>query len=267
MNPILSIITINRNNAAGLRKTIESVVNQTFTDFEYIIIDGASTDESVNIIKEYADKIDYWVSEPDKGIYNAMNKGILKAKGEYLLFLNSGDWLYSVHTLNSIQNLLSKHEIIAGNIQKTDNSIDHSPNQLFIRNLLQKNIPHQAMFIKKSLFIEHGLYNEDFKILSDFQFNLKMALLGKTYCYLNEIISNYDTTGVSSNDDYYKIMLEEENKIIESLLSISILNDYKYLLNNKTFNHPSIHWIINHKPLFKLIKGLHLIFKNRNNDQ
>ena len=87
----LSIITINRNNAAGLRRTIESVVSQTYTEFEYIIIDGASTDESVDVIKEYADKITFWVSEPDNGIYNAMNKGILKAKGEYLLFLNSGD--------------------------------------------------------------------------------------------------------------------------------------------------------------------------------
>lgn len=77
----LSIITINRNNAAGLRRTIESVVSQTYTDFEYIIIDGASTDGSVEVIKEYSDKITYWVSEPDTGIYNAMNKGILKAQG------------------------------------------------------------------------------------------------------------------------------------------------------------------------------------------
>ena len=89
----LTIITINRNNAAGLRKTIESVVNQTHANFEYIVIDGASTDESVNIIEEYAHKIDYWISETDKGIYNAMNKGIRMAKGEYIHFLNSGDWL------------------------------------------------------------------------------------------------------------------------------------------------------------------------------
>lgn len=263
----LSIITINRNNSAGLRQTIESVVSQTFKDFEYVIIDGASTDGSVEVVKEYADKITYWVSEPDTGIYNAMNKGIKVAKGEYCLFLNSGDWLYNTHTLISIQSLLNKNDIIAGNILKTDNKIERSPHQLLIRSILQKNIPHQAMFIKKSLFIEYGLYNEDFKILSDFQFNLKMALLGRTYCYLNEIISIYDTSGVSSNDNYYKIMLEEEKKIIESLLPISILNDYQYFLDRKALNHPSIYWIINHKPLFKLIKGLHLIFKNRSNDQ
>lgn len=85
-----SIITINYNNADGLRRTIESVVNQTYKDIEYIIIDGGSTDGSVDVIKEYGSQIDYWVSEPDKGIYNAMNKGILQAHGEYLNFMNSG---------------------------------------------------------------------------------------------------------------------------------------------------------------------------------
>jgi acetyltransferase-like isoleucine patch superfamily enzyme len=121
----LSIITINRNNAAGLRKTIESVVSQTYTDFEYIIIDGASTDDSVNIIKEYAEATLpcgeglgerlYWVSEPDKGIYNAMNKGILKANGEYCLFLNSGDWLYDNDVLNDVFSISPTEDIVYGN--------------------------------------------------------------------------------------------------------------------------------------------------------
>ena len=87
----ISIITINYNNCEGLRRTIESVVNQTCRDFEYIIIDGGSTDGSVDVIKRYADNIDYWVSEPDKGIYNAMNKGIRMATGDYVQILNSGD--------------------------------------------------------------------------------------------------------------------------------------------------------------------------------
>ena len=89
----LSIITVNLNNAVGLKKTICSVINQTFLDIEYIIIDGGSLDGSLEIIKEYEKKITYWVSEPDSGIYNAMNKGIMHANGEYLQFLNSGDWL------------------------------------------------------------------------------------------------------------------------------------------------------------------------------
>src|SRR5215213_3812369 len=91
--PQFSIISINLNNAEGLQKTFDSVFNQTFTDFEYIIIDGGSSDGSEEIIKENADKFSYWVSEKDDGIYDAMNKGIAKATGDYLLFLNSGDHL------------------------------------------------------------------------------------------------------------------------------------------------------------------------------
>ena len=96
-----SIITVNFNNKEGLRKTIESVIHQSFCDFEYIVIDGGSTDGSMDIIKEYESHINYWVSEPDKGIYNAMNKGILKAQGDYINFMNSGDCLYDNNVLNN----------------------------------------------------------------------------------------------------------------------------------------------------------------------
>ncbi|MFT4805390.1 MAG: glycosyltransferase involved in cell wall biosynthesis, partial [Psychroserpens sp.] len=98
----LSIITINFNNAVGLKKTIESVVNQTSNDFEYIVIDGGSNDGSVDVIKEYEAKVSYWVSEVDKGIYHAMNKGILLAKGDYLEFLNSGDILVNETVIQKI---------------------------------------------------------------------------------------------------------------------------------------------------------------------
>ena len=95
MNNKLSIITINYNNLEGLKRTVESVINQTSKEFEYIVIDGGSNDGSGAYIESKSEHIDYWVSEPDKGIYNAMNKGIAKASGEYLLFLNSGDHLFS----------------------------------------------------------------------------------------------------------------------------------------------------------------------------
>lgn len=107
---LLSIITINKNNAAGLQKTIESVLSQTSDNFEYIIIDGASSDQSSAVIKKYAEnpthnnKISYWISEPDFGIYNAMNRGIQKACGTYCLFLNSGDYLISSDTVKHIEN-------------------------------------------------------------------------------------------------------------------------------------------------------------------
>ena len=98
----LSIITINLNNASGLEKTIQSVINQTYKDFEFIVIDGASTDGSVEVIKKYSSGINYWVSESDTGIYNAMNKGIRKAQGEYCLFLNSADYLFSPNLISAV---------------------------------------------------------------------------------------------------------------------------------------------------------------------
>ena len=110
---LLSIITINKNNAAGLQKTIESVVSQTSDNFEYIIIDGASSDESTAVIKKYTEnslyskKISYWISEPDTGIYNAMNKGIEKAHGSYCLFLNSGDYLLSSDIVKRLETTLN----------------------------------------------------------------------------------------------------------------------------------------------------------------
>ena len=90
---ILSVITINYNNAEGLNRTIQSIDTQTWKEFEYIVIDGASNDGSIDVIKRFESIIDLWISEPDTGVFNAMNKGIKKAKGDYLLFLNSGDFL------------------------------------------------------------------------------------------------------------------------------------------------------------------------------
>ena len=104
MRSKLSIITVNRNNAGGLKKTIDSVTAQTYTGFEFIIIDGASEDDSPRIIREHAGRLSYWISEPDNGTYDAMNKGIRAATGEYCLFLNSGDFLIHPGVLEEIFN-------------------------------------------------------------------------------------------------------------------------------------------------------------------
>jgi len=154
MHPKLSIITVNLNNAEGLRKTIESVVSQTYTDYEYIIIDGGSTDGCVEIIKQYEDKITYWVSEPDKGIYNAMNKGILKAKGEYCQFLNSGDWLIKESILHDIFSILPIADIIYGN-EQTEKGIRTYPEN-----------PSFNFFSKKHFAIKLYLLRKNFLILS-----------------------------------------------------------------------------------------------------
>lgn len=226
----LSIITINRNNAEGLRKTIESVIPQTFTDYEYIIIDGASTDGSVDIIKQYADTITYWVSEQDKGIYNAMNKGILNASGEYLLFLNSGDWLVDNSILTNIFISNANVDILYGNVllPYDENRIDIrkgcNRDRLTLKDFIFDTICHQAAFIRRDLFKSNGLYDERYKMSSDILFFAKAIIIGRaTYKYVDISVSYFDPYGIGNNGQ------EEKRKSFENLFSKEIVDDYSYI--------------------------------------
>ena len=172
MNPTLSIITINRNNALGLENTIKSIENQTYKNFELIIIDGNSTDESVNIIKQHLPIVNYWISEPDKGIYNAMNKGIAKAIGTFCLFLNSGDCLAKNDSLEVFsKNLTENIDIYYGNIKYENDLKEYIFNdQLSILDFVNDSIGHGASFIKTNLFKEFGNYNEENKIIINIRY-------------------------------------------------------------------------------------------------
>lgn len=169
----LSIITVNLNNIEGLRNTINSVVSQTYKDFEWIIIDGGSTDGSKELIEKYDDYVDYWISEPDKGIFNAMNKGIKASRGEYILFLNSGDYLASSDKLEYILPLLSDKDFYIGDLEINGGvyHVDISNTERLCASILNnKSIPHQGTFSKRNLFERFGLYREDKKIVSDWIF-------------------------------------------------------------------------------------------------
>jgi glycosyltransferase involved in cell wall biosynthesis len=205
----LSIITINLNNAQGLQRTIESVISQTFTDYEYIIIDGGSTDGSVDIIKQYEDKITYWVSEPDKGIYNAMNKGILQAKGEYLQFLNSGDWLLDGNKLQQVFDERPNEDIVYCDL-KTDKEIWSYPDKLSLFSFFKGTIGHPASFIKKILFYNIGFYNEKNKIISDWEFFLiAIVKFECSYKHIALLVTYFDKTGISSDKKYIKNQLND----------------------------------------------------------
>ena len=176
---ILSIITINFNNNSGLRRTMKSVLSQSFCDFEYIIVDGGSTDESVTSIKEFTDNYKripcHWTSEPDKGIYNAMNKGILNSHGEYLLFLNSGDYLVGENVLERVFSLNCSADVLCARSYVSDNgkriwTSPLPPNHITLGWLYWNGMMHQSTFIRRSLFGSIGLYDESFKWLADFQF-------------------------------------------------------------------------------------------------
>jgi glycosyltransferase involved in cell wall biosynthesis len=228
----LTIITINRNNAEGLRKTIESVVSQTCTNFEYIVIDGASTDNSVEVVKEYADKITYWVSEPDKGIYNAMNKGILKANGAYLLFLNSGDWLVDDKVLSDFYQSGFEEDVVSGNML-TDKDGDRSlresvkKSELTFDLLYSDSLPHPATFIKRKLFFDYGLYNEKNRIVSDWEFFLiALVIYNCSYNHFDRIICVFDLTGLSSQSAMGDITKAERLSVFQNNMPL-MYNAYR----------------------------------------
>lgn len=218
---LLSIITINRNNAKGLRKTIESVLGQTYTNFEYIIIDGASADGSVEVISEFLGKPDqskqnstYWlspfggvrggfISEPDTGIYNAMNKGIRMAKGEYIQFLNSGDWLAAPDVISRVAPDLAEADIVVGNVisVRPDDRRRHNADnrELSFLRLYHGTLHHTSAFIARAMFQRYGLYDESLRIVSDWKWYLQAVGLGHARVRFTDVyVSCFDTTGISS---------------------------------------------------------------------
>jgi len=221
----LSIITVNLNNAEGLQKTIESVISQTFTDYEYIIIDGGSTDGSKDVIKKYADKITYWVSEPDKGIYNAMNKGIKVTKGEYCLFLNSGDNLIENNILNTVFENFPNKDIVYGNMQSPIGLYEY-PKIITYSLFFFGSLGHPASFIKKTLFDTYGVYNEDNKIVSDWEFFIKTLMLNNhSYQHIPHTISYYELGGMSVSEKLRDIHVAERERVLKNAFPL-MYDDY-----------------------------------------
>ena len=259
----LSIITINKNNAEGLKKTIESVVNQTYKDFEYIVIDGASTDGSVDIVKEFEAELTYWISEPDQGIYSAMNKGIKQASGEYCLFLNSGDYLYNNNVIKNIFKENLNSEIIACAIKSVNQKrivYNYPPKEVSLSTFTSGSLLHPSTFIRRDLFKRFGYFDENFKIISDWKFFLEVLIIHNcTYSSKTDIISVFDSgngistlQGQSEKLDADKILKAYFPRIFRDYF-LEIKVEYEYcqnILNILRKNKFILHLI---KPLLRLI--------------
>jgi glycosyltransferase involved in cell wall biosynthesis len=241
----LSIITINYNNASGLRKTLESVFNQAFRDFEYIVIDGNSTDGSVELIKQYEDSSVEnfsWISEPDTGIYNAMNKGIRMAKGEYVQFLNSGDVLAA----NDVtEKMLFELKVESEKLNDNTNSIPvlygnmmkKTPKRLLrdkgfagrqptMLDFYTGTLNHSPAYIKRSLFDTYGLYDETLKIVSDWKWYLQVIVLnGVVPVYKDIDVTVFDMNGISTVN--VSLDKEERLQVLTEILPMSVLKDYE----------------------------------------
>lgn len=222
-----SVITINYNNREGLKHTIDSVVCQTYNEFEFIIIDGGSTDGSVDIIREYKNHITYWISEKDHGVYHAMNKGIAQAHGDYCIFMNSGDCFHAPDILDSIKDY--QEDIICGKVFKGDSTIPsgHNKPTITLVDLMRGSLPHQAMFIKRDLLVKHP-YDERYKILSDWKFCLETIVLDNcTFRNVDIVVADYDTNGISTNSN--GLLPKERELILKEMFPSRILADYQRL--------------------------------------
>lgn len=266
----LSIVTINRNNAAGLDKTLSSISLQQGADFESIVIDGASTDASVETIHRYIGKIPtlHWVSEPDTGIYNAMNKGIRMASGEYVMMLNSGDWLQQPDILQQLYTQLQLHdnpEILYGSTtniwpdgRTQPGHVSHGPFTMF--SFYRGTLDHVGTCIKRTLFDRFGYYDESMRICSDWAWFMKVVVFGQIQPVHVDIDTIYfDMTGISENGGKNSRLIEQEKrKTLEATLPLLVLADYDtyaddIILMRRIHKHP---WA------FKLVRLIErLLFK------
>lgn len=233
----LSIITINRNNAVGLDKTIQSVLSSTMTDYEYIVVDGDSEDDSVDVIRKYESKYSgrfKWISEPDKGIYNAMNKGIEMASGKYLQFLNSGDCLVSDTVIQRMVDALKENDypsILYGNMLKNLSNGKLLRDRCFagqdisFLGFFTGTLNHSSAFIRRDLFDEYGGYDENLRIVSDWKWYLQAIILGRERPVYTDIdVTLFDMQGISETNK--ELDKAERKKVLTELINPSILADY-----------------------------------------
>ena len=216
--PEVSIITVCLNDKIGLEKTIQSVLSQTFYDFEFIIVDGASTDGSQDVLKKHSSRITNWVSEKDNGIYDAMNKGISKSKGRYYLFLNAGDFLANENVIEEFYKWGRGEDIVYGDmiLKKKNNEelLMKSPEHVSIRRMLTDTIWHPVSFIKRELFELYGLYDLKYKIVADYEFFVRTIVKEKvTTFHIPIVVSVFDDSGISSNMNHRDALIKERNHV------------------------------------------------------
>ena len=249
---LLSIITINRNRKEDLDATFRSVFSQSDTSFEYIVIDGGSTDGSVELIHENTSRIDYWVSEPDNGIYAAMNKGAKVAKGEYLLFLNSGDRLYDSEVLGRALEMLRNQDsdIVAFNVGKElayGRILTYRPpEQVYFRDFFENWLPHCSTCIRSAIFKRVGMYDESMRIVADWKFFiLAICRYDATYKHIDLLLSRFQYGGISGKKEMAALIARERHSVREMYFKPF----YEDILK-------IIHW----KKQFKRYTGYTLVF-------
>lgn len=225
-NPLISIITVSFNAVSTIQKTIESVVAQTYPNIEYIVVDGASTDCTVELITGFSTEIDVVISEPDTGIYNAMNKGARLSKGDYMLFLNADDYLFSADSISLVVKRmceLGRADIYYGDVLNLDPETGKAsvwqPRQVSAENLYRSTIPHPSSVISKTVFNELKGYDESMKISADHDFFVRAFVRQKSFKYLDTLVSVFRLGGVSTTGKFNQLLNEERERSIRENFS------------------------------------------------
>lgn len=222
-----------------LENTIKSTLSQTYNNIEYIIIDGGSIDGTIDVIKKYDDYISFWISEPDRGIYDAMNKGIVNASGDYILFLNSGDLFYSVDVLTKIFSQHQNSDVIYGDTSVIDKLLNKKTIKASDLKSDWKSIPycHQSVFIKSQV-LKNNLFNISYKIASDYNQYYELKNSNCSFLKIDEIISIYDLNGFSIQNyskllnEYKSISVKNQQKVINKFF---VLNYYNFRIFKNKF--------------------------------
>ncbi|MBQ0141871.1 MAG: glycosyltransferase [Prevotellaceae bacterium] len=205
----VTVITAVWNDAEHIEKTIQSVLSQTYQNIEYIIIDGGSKDRTVDVIKEYADKISYWTSEPDKGVYDAMNKGIAASTGDFVIFMNSGDTFHSVDAIEKMfLDNVDKNTIVYGNVSVKywDGVVVEKPHEFFKTSMKFKGVGicHQTVLFPGEV-IRKMKYDLSYRIASDYDLMYRMWKNSVSFVYRDVVVADYEWgNGISSNP--YKLL-------------------------------------------------------------
>lgn len=234
-NVKISVVTVCYNAVKELERTMLSVLNQTYDNVEYIVIDGGSTDGTVEIIKKYADRLAYWVSEPDKGIYDAMNKGIKVATGEWINFMNAGDSFVDERVINNItKSIKSNTDVFFGDIIVERHNeiyrIISNCNHLDNPKLCSMGFNHQSAFVKTQVAKKEP-FSLKYKFASDFNMMYILHSNGYSFQYIPIAVANYDTSGVSSTNAR-KHRLECLN-IVDPGNSLNIIKSYFFITKKK----------------------------------
>lgn len=227
----ISVISVVYNSCHSLNETILSILGQTYDDVEYIVIDGGSDDGSVEIIKHYAENIKYWCTEKDNGIYDAMNKGLSRASGDFVIFINSGDMFCSPNTISEFVNKVTDiNSVYYGNalyVNKLRKDMVWRGGAFSKYRLSKTNICHQTIFYPKIIFSRYR-FNPKYKLFADWAYNMQIYSLAN-FTYIDQDISYYDDMGVSAlnNDEEFK---NEQLSLVRKYLGLDCI---LYLAYNK----------------------------------